>query len=651
MPSAILDWTGRPMAQFSGGSGALYARSAADNRLRPAPRNHFDDYLALLGSWNWRSLVSEARGVSTRGLIAGALLQKFEYLSASEWRTFHPGEDSDYGDQVEQLLEDTSHMCCTRGPRYDWVTFWTLMGLASEVDGGAFLLLTANQDGWPLLQPFEAHRIGTRTLGEQVVKPDSAFTTLTAADGTTSEISTPYADLKIVNGIIYNRAGAEVAFRVLGAAPDEDQDISARDMIHIAPPRWFSEGRPLGKIVPGLMDILAVGLAREAQLSQNIIDSKLTGVVSNAAGKQDITKQLLNQDPGPQTPTGTNAEVIETGMFRYVKTGEQVTPWQSQRPSDQWMNFDERMCASAINPFWRIEMLDPTALRGAATRAFQDQINTKIAASFRPFKLPIQRVRRYQISKFTKLGMLPDHVDFLKCGVTQPPDFVVDRNSAIVDLAMVRAGADSMPNLQRRAGLRPEEVLNQQARWIYQRYKTAKKWSKDGLKILPEELGNLKQRGDTNQIDQLALAVGDGVIAPSTDVDNLARAMLDLPPAASDANAPVVPGTAAATAGGVQHVDGNGNPTTPEHAADLSNIEKMKATADAYGVAVRAGAITPSEDDEAFMRDSLQLPKMSEPIRKAWKKDEGTRRPITLTAPDGSRAAPGGATGAPPAEQ
>jgi hypothetical protein len=48
--------------------------------------------------------------------------------------------------------------------------------------------------------------------------------------------------------------------------------------------------------------------------------------------------------------------------------------------------------------------------------------------------------------------MLPDHVDFLKCGVTQPPDFVVDRNSAIVDIAMVRAGADNMPNVLRRSG-------------------------------------------------------------------------------------------------------------------------------------------------------------------------------------------------------
>lgn len=551
MPSVILDAFARPMTSFGGsGTGALYGKTADDQRLRPEPPNHFDDYMNLMGSWNWRSLVSEKRAVSTRGIVASALLQKAEYLSASDWRTFFPGEDSAYGDQVEQLLEDTSQLVCTRGPRYDWDTFWTLVFLAAEVDGGCFVGLTGNADGWPLLQPLEAHRIGQRSYGAAVdratsagiVKEDSAFTVVTAADGTTSEIKTPYVGLKIANGIIYNRAGAEVAYRVLGATADEDQDVSARDMIHIAPPRWFSEGRPLGKIVPGLLSVVALEIARQSQLDQQMIDSKLTAIVTNATGKQDITKQLLGQNGGsPITPAGTNPELVERGQFRYLKTGEGTTPWSSTRPSNEWMNFDERMAAAAINPFWRIEMLDPTALRGAATRAFQDQINTKIRASYKPFLQPIKRARRYQISKFTKLGMLPDHPEFLKVGVTQPPDFIVDRNSAIVDIAMVRAGADSMPNLHRRAGMRSDEVLNQQARYIYQKHKAAQKWSKDGLKINPEELGTLVQRGDVSRIEQLAAAVKDGVIAPGTDVDNLGRDMLDLPPAPAGAPAPVAP--------------------------------------------------------------------------------------------------------------
>ena len=112
---------------------------------------------------------------------------------------------------------------------------------------------------------------------------------------------------------------------------------------------------------------------------------------------------------------------------------------------------------------------------------------------------------------------------------------------------MVRAGADNMPNVLRRSGIRPEENINAQARWLYQRHVIAKKWSKDGLTINPDDLGNLKQRGDNDPIDQLVSAVGGGVIAPGTDVNNIARRMLDLPPAPAGTPIPDVPGTSTET--------------------------------------------------------------------------------------------------------
>ena len=529
MPSAILDAFGRP-ATYQG-QGGLYARTADDNRLRPVPPNHFDDYMALLTSWNWKQLVSESRAIGSRGLVAAALLQKADYVSASDWRPYFDGKDSGYGDEAEQLLEDTNHIVCTRGPRYDWATFWRLGVLAVAPDGGFFILLTASQEGWPLLQPIEAHRIGQRSQQGQTVEADSAWTQVTQDTGEVVYISTPYVGLRITNGIITNRAGAEVAYRVLGETPDDDHDVSARDMIHVAPPRYFSEGRPAPQIAPGLLSLLAVDLARNAQLDQQINDARLTLINSNATGKQDITKQLLNQDGGgPVTGAGTNPEMVERGQFRYIKNGDALTPFESKRPSTEWMNFDERSAATAIAATgWRLEMLDPTALRGAATRAFQDQINTLILSSFKSFKHAVQRCTRYRIAKFTQLGMLPDNPDFMKWGITQPPDFVVDRNSSLVDIALVRAGADSMPDLHRRAGKRSREVLQQEARYLWEKHMAAKQWSKDGLKIQSTDLGNLSQRGDVSPIDQLATAVDMGAIQPAQDIDNAARDMLDLP--------------------------------------------------------------------------------------------------------------------------
>jgi hypothetical protein len=491
MPVTILDAWGRPAQYMGGNRGTLYARTEEDERLRPRQANHFDDYLALLGSHAWKSLVSESRAIGSRGLVAAALAQKADYVSASDWRTYFAGEDSDYGDFAEQFFEDTAHMVCTRGARYDWSTYWRLGVLCAGGDGGFFTLLTESQEGWPLMQPLEAHRIGQRNGHDQEVKANSAFTTIRNEDGAPLQVSTPYTGLRIVDGIIYNRSGMEVAYRVLGPTPEQDEDISARDMIHIGPPRWFSEGRPAPQIAPGLLSLLAVDLARTAQLDQQIVDSKLTLIEKNETGKRDPVEDIVNPAARKQTSNGTAFDVIERGGVKFLKTGSSLEALSTNRPSSQWMEFDQRSAATAIAAIgWRLEMLDPTALRGAATRAFQDQINTQIMSTFKSLRQAVKRARQYFVAKHTKLGTLPDHPEFLKWGVTPPPEFVVDRNSARIDVEMVRAGADSMPNLHRRAGMMSDDVLNQNARWIYKRAKTAAKWSKDGVKIEPYELGD-----------------------------------------------------------------------------------------------------------------------------------------------------------------
>lgn len=77
--------------------------------------------------------------------------------------------------------------------------------------------------------------------------------------------------------------------------------------------------------------------------------------------------------------------------------------------------------------------------------------------------------------------------------------------------------------------------------------------------------------------------------------------------------------------------------TTPSETTDP--IAQAKIEMDAYGVGVRAGAITPNTEDENFFRQKLNLPSASSDVMKAWEKDEGTRRPITLTPPPGEEPA------------
>jgi HK97 family phage portal protein len=66
----------------------------------------------------------------------------------------------------------------------------------------------------------------------------------------------------------------------------------------------------------------------------------------------------------------------------------------------------------------------------------------------------------------------------------------------------------------------------------------------------------------------------------------------------------------------------------------ISEVEEAKIRMDAYGVGVRAGAITPQTDDEEQFRQLVGLPGLSEDAKKAWADDKGVRRPITLRDPN-----------------
>lgn len=59
-------------------------------------------------------------------------------------------------------------------------------------------------------------------------------------------------------------------------------------------------------------------------------------------------------------------------------------------------------------------------------------------------------------------------------------------------------------------------------------------------------------------------------------------------------------------------------------------FEKLKSKYDAYGVGVRAGALTPQTIDEDSFRAESGLPKMGDAAKQAWVDDGGVRRPITL---------------------
>lgn len=77
------------------------------------------------------------------------------------------------------------------------------------------------------------------------------------------------------------------------------------------------------------------------------------------------------------------------------------------------------------------------------------------------------------------------------------------------------------------------------------------------------------------------------------------------------------------------------DPDNAESTERISKLrfESLKGKFDAYGVAVRAGALTPQTADEQRFRKEAGLPAMSTEVNSAWTDDGGIRRPITLQTP------------------
>ncbi len=500
MPSTMLDGfrnLGRAVNSLWYGRSMYPAVSEETERKRPLHPDMARDFADLLPQVRFKQAVSDVRWLAVASdIVGGALRQKTDYISASHFATHFCGDDSAWGELAEEKCQQLDAYCCTRGERYDWKRMWGLTVPHRATDGGIFFNLTETETGWPLVQPIEAPRIGSRNE-ETEVGSGSAKSYQRGTDGTLQEISTPYGGLRILSGIIYDLAGREVAYRVLGGKDDgsEDVDVSAQDMVYIATPRWYSEGRPLPEMAVSALSLNDIHLARQAQLTKHLHSSRLIALRKTETGTP--AQKRLGGDPlATRTPLGTETTLVEEGQMSFIKHKDEMTPWDTKTPGGEWMGYDDKIVSSAVHAMrWRTEMLDPSGLKGANTRAFADQINTLIMEDFDSLVPAILRVRRWQIAKLIQRGDLTANADWWKWGVTPPPEFSPDPGRAITsELEAVRSGAQSMPHLHRRWGQRPREVLREQAEYIVEKREIAAEFN-----LTPEEivqLGTLSKPGD-----------------------------------------------------------------------------------------------------------------------------------------------------------
>jgi hypothetical protein len=476
MSAPILDSFGRSATYIP--SGSMY-EGVQDSNLRMSRPNLAGDIASLLNRYKHQMLLSDSRYVvSTFPVLSGAIEQKADYVGSAGFSARFAAEDTKWSRTASDGLESAHSVCNARGSIFTWERSWKIASRLLDIDGGFFILLGRAPSGWPVVQFFEAHRIGSR--GETIVE------------------SGPYKGLRILNGIIYNDSGREVAYRVLGSKPEEDRDISAMDMIHVCEPRWYSDGRPFPNVAYAILDWYDAKETRGFQRIKQKVNSALTMVETTEDGKAPVDAALSTargQRGTATAPRPLEIKMLDGGLIRYVKSGGgSIETHTDNTPGDGWLKFDQRIIAGAFYGIgWRYEMMDPSALSGAPTRGFADQINTAIHARWLTLSKCLKRVDGFLLSCLIDIGEVPPHAEWMKFGYVPPADFTVDQGrSSKADIDNVRAGADTIPSVVGRYGRSAEEVLEEQAKYL--KLKAAIE-AKHGL--APGSLGSLSQPGMT----------------------------------------------------------------------------------------------------------------------------------------------------------
>jgi hypothetical protein len=474
----ILDQFGKP-AVYHGSTGASLIETTDDSLYRATRPRLDNDIALLLPKVKHRALLSDSRWIRTAfPIVGGAVEQKANYVSGSGWKAKFSGTDTDYGNRLEAILSAADSLSDLRGFPFDFDKDMTIACMSYDVDGDFFIHKTRRRDlpGYPAFQFLEAHRFGSPyTWGGKVQNGK-------------------YDGARIINGIIYDDAGAEIAYNLLGRCGEPDQQIPARDMIHAFDPRWFSEGRALPNICYAILDWYDVKETRDNEKIGQKANAALVMVEENATGSRPVPNNVTGATP-PTSPAGLQTEIMEKGLIRYIRSGSgKITAHTSNRPSDGAAKFEASILAGAFYGMgWRIEMMDLSKLGGAGVRGFQDNINTVIAERWKVINKIAVLCRQYQTACFIDRGDIEDHPEWDKVTHAEPADFTVDaQRTSQTERDNVRAGVTSMPAVIRRnGGGDAEDVLREQAKYLKLKKKIA---NEEG--VSEAELGTLMLPGD-----------------------------------------------------------------------------------------------------------------------------------------------------------
>jgi capsid protein len=408
---AILDSFGRPAYRER-----KFAKAAVRGVNKPWERLHIEDIDDLIPNSDWWTILSASRKLfANHGICKATVLQKANYAVGRGWNPVYRGEDKDWGDQASKwLMNEFYPICDVRGPTFDFKTNLFIDSVAVSRDGDFFILLTESKTGYPQFQRIGAHRIGQRKNHKTVQEGK-------------------YKNLKIKKGVIFNKLGRAVAYRVLGEDKTgrEDKDISAQNLIHVFDPHWHEQGRGIPEGLHAIDNILSSMKSEEYELMSQLAVSSIALVEQNESGMPDDgDPRTFLTDNGATNQDGFTSEVFEGGLVRYFKsgTGGGISTVNHDRPGNMWESFQDRTARLYITGAnWSYSFVwKPNELTGTSNRLEMSKVKKSVEDRQDVLKGPARRMVVYAIAKAIKLGILPPNDNWWNWGFTMPPKISID---------------------------------------------------------------------------------------------------------------------------------------------------------------------------------------------------------------------------------
>ena len=554
--------------------------SAANRYDRAAPvlPVYDGDFSKLIPNLDRITIVSASRAIfQDYGPITGALIQKADHVVGRAWSPKFKGQDIEWGEMAQKWLEDQWYgNCDIRGRAWDFRTLLWLDSVALDRDGDFLIVLTESESGYPLTQRICVNRIGMRSSDKDIVE------------------SGAYKGAKISHGVITNKFGRPIAYRILGDSKEDDKDMPANQVIHCFDPLWHDQVRGLPSYAGAIKMVYGSMTAHEREQMNQNVRSSISLVEYNENGGPDFDDPTVTL--GRQVLDGNGAVVSEEpsmqhyggGMIKYFRSnsGGKIESIDTNQPGDMWDRFQDRvirMASSGIN--WPYELMwKGSDINAALVRNIQERARISVEDRQDVIANHALFAVRYAVAKAIKTGLLPQPAnqdDWWRWSFQMPRKFSIDQ------------GRDAQQRREDyRTGLRNRTEIHEEE-------------GKDAAVMEDIRISEVIRR--ERKIDA---AVAQYQAETGRVIDR--RLFHTIGP-----NDP-------ASQNDIQETGPS------ESAQQREGFETLKAKFDAYGVAVRAGAITPATEDEILFRQEADLPAMSNAVQKAWQEDEGYRRPMTL---------------------